>query len=65
LKYFIHPRVSISIESALNIGIGWSKYKLINYDNQFNETSVSVEGKRKELNFETDYVRFINVGFHF
>jgi hypothetical protein len=65
LKYFIHPRVSISIESALNIGIGWSKYKLINYDNQFNETSVSAEGKRRELNFETDYVRFINVGFHF
>lgn len=65
IKYFIHPRVSISLESALNVAIGWATYKRIDYDNQFNETSVSAEAKRRDINFGTDYLRYLNVSFHF
>ena len=65
VKYFIHPRISVSLESALNVGIGWSKYKRTNYDNQFNQTNVSAEAKRQEINLGTDYLRYLNVSFHF
>lgn len=65
VKYFIHPRVSLSLESTVNVGIGWSKYNRINYDNQFNETNVTAEAKRQEINLRTDYLRYLNVSFYF
>jgi hypothetical protein len=65
VKYFIHPRISLSIESALDIGLGWSTYKRTSYDNQFVETSTTPEAKRRDVFFDTDYLRYLNISFHF
>jgi hypothetical protein len=65
LKYFLHPRVSVSIESALSIGIGWLTFSRSRYDSAGDLEFVSDEGKRREVNFDTDYLRYLNVNFHF
>lgn len=65
VKYFIHPRISISLESDLNVGVGWLKYKIANFDNQFNQIGVTAEAKRREIYLRTDYLRYLNVSFHF
>ena len=65
VKYFIHPRISIALESALSTGISRSYLRRVDIDNLTNETITLIDAKRTEINFSTDYVRYINVAFHF
>lgn len=69
LKYFFHPRFSLSIESALSIGVAWVRSEYLYYNN-FNDIDkielVKTEvAKRTDIRFGTNYLRFINAGFHF
>ena len=65
VKYFIHPRISIALESALNTGLSWSSFMNTEVDNINNRTITTLDASRREINFGTEYVRYINVGFHF
>ncbi|HMT71201.1 MAG TPA: hypothetical protein PKD16_13635 [Saprospiraceae bacterium] len=64
LKYFFHPRFSVAIESSVTLGIFYSKYSVIVYDDTLTETNRYDNIKSTNITFGTNYLRFINAAFH-
>lgn len=67
-KYFIHPRISISLESSINVGVGLSSQEMTTYSNIFGQGNVTIDKIKQKggvLTFNTNYLRYLNINFHF
>jgi hypothetical protein len=64
LKYFFHPRFSVAIESSLSLGVFYSKYTTIGYNNLLTEDERFEVSNSTNITFGTNYLRFINAAFH-
>lgn len=64
LKYFFHPRFSVAIESSLSLGVFYSKYITVGYDEFLTESYRFVNKDNINITFGTSYLRFINAAFH-
>ncbi len=65
LKYSLHPRVSLSIESSIFTGVSWSTIEINEFVIDNMESSLVSKGKSLDLLFGTRYLRLLNCSFHF
>jgi hypothetical protein len=64
LKYFFHPRFSVAIESSMSLGVFYSKYITVGYNEFLTEYYRFVNKDNINITFGTSYLRFINAAFH-
>lgn len=65
-KYFFNPRISISLESYMSTSINFAKItSTIHYTDPDQDARLLISGKRNDINFGFDYLRYLNLSYYF